>query len=167
MKGITIITKQSLHYKRAIALFILAYVAITIVATAAAILVDTLQPAPSAVSSMQDPGFRLTLPYEPLMNLAIWMACARLYFGKRIQQPKLYKEALVLGVLWLIIALPVDFICFVIIPNPISLSAHDFYVGQFPWIYLTYLAVLLSPLCYAAMVKLLRQPRHKVVQQSL
>ena len=149
-------TKQTLHYKRAIALFILAYVGITIVATAAAILVDALLKTPSAASNVQDLGFQLTLPYEPLMNLAIWMACAGLYFGKRIQQPNLYKEALALGVLWLVIALPVDFICFVIIPNPISLSARDFYVGQFPWIYLTYLAVLLSPLCYAAMVKLLR-----------
>jgi hypothetical protein len=26
-----------------------------------------------------------------------------------------------------------------------SMSATDFYVGQFPWIYLTYLAVLISP----------------------
>ena len=68
--------------------------------------------------------------------------------------------------LWLVIAVPVDFVCFVIIPNPISLSAHDFYLGQFPWMYLTYLAVLLSPLCYAALVKFLHHPRHKAVQQT-
>lgn len=159
-------TKQTLHYKRALALFILAYVSITIVATAVAILVDVLLHAPSATSGLHDLGFQLTVPYEPLMNLAIWMACAGLYFGKRTQQPHLYKEALALGILWLIIALPIDFMCFVVIPNPISLSAHDFYIGQFPWIYLTYLAVLLSPLCYAVLGKFLHQPLHKEIQQS-
>ena len=158
--------KQTLRYKRAITMFLLAYVGVTIVAVAFSFLVDALLHAPSATSGMQDLGFRLTLPYEPLMNLVIWMAGAGLYFGKRIQQPNLYKEALALGALWLVIALPVDFAGFVLIPNPISLSVHDFYVGQFPWIYLTYLAVLLSPLCYAVMVKLLRQPRPKVGQQS-
>jgi len=159
-------TKQTLRYKRAITMFLLAYVSITIVAAAASILVDVLLHAPSASSSLQDLGFQLTLPYEPLMNLAIWMACAGLYFSKRAQQPNRYKEALVLGGLWLVIALPVDFVCFVMIPNPISLSLHDFYLGQFPWIYLTYLAVLLSPLCYAALVKLLHHPRNKAVQQA-
>jgi len=159
-------TKQTLRYKRAITMFLLAYVSVTIVAAAASILVDMLLHAPSVSSSLQDPGFQLTLPYEPLMNLAIWMACAGLYFGKRTQQPNRYKEALALGALWLVIALPVDFVCFVMIPNPISLSMHDFYLGQFPWIYLTYLAVLLSPLCYVALVKLLRHRRNKVVQQA-
>jgi hypothetical protein len=159
-------TKPTLRYKRAIPIFLLAYVGVTIVAAAASILVDVLLHALSASSSLQDLGFQLTLPYEPLMNLAIWMACAGLYFGKRTSQPHLYKEALALGALWLVIALPVDFVCFVMIPNPISLSAHDFYLGQFPWIYLTYLAVLLSPLCYTALLKLLRHLRNQSVQQA-
>lgn len=159
-------TKQTLRYKRAILLLLLAYVGITIVAAAASILLDVLLHAPSASSGLQDLGFRLTQPYEPLMNLAIWMACAGLYLSKRVPHPNLYKEALALGSLWLVIAVPVDFVCFVIIPNPISLSAHDFYLGQFPWMYLTYLAVLLSPLCYAALVKFLHHPRHKAVQQT-
>jgi hypothetical protein len=159
-------TKEALRYKRAIPMFLLAYVSVTIVAAAASILVDVLLHAPSASSGLQDLGFQLTLPYEPLMNLAIWTACAGLYFGKHAQQPNCYKEALALGTLWLVIALPVDFVCFVMITNPISLSVHDFYLGQFPWIYLTYLAVLLSPLCYLALVKLLRRPRNKAVQQA-
>jgi hypothetical protein len=42
----------------------------------------------------------------------------------------------------------VDYVGFVLIKNPISLSAHDFYIGQFPWIYLIYLAIFVSPLLY-------------------
>ena len=56
-----------------------------------------------------------------------------------------------LGWLWLIIAVIVDYVGFVLIKNPISLSPHDFYIGQFPWIYLIYLAILVSPLCYVAL----------------
>ncbi|GCF08490.1 hypothetical protein [Dictyobacter arantiisoli] len=159
-------TKQTLRYKRALVIFLLAYIGVTIVAVAFSFLVDGLLHAPSATAGMKDLGFQLTLPYEPLMNLACWMAGAAFYFSQRAQQRSNYKEALALGALWLVIALPVDFVGFVLIPSPISLSPHDFYVGQFPWIYLTYLAVLLSPFCYVAMVKLLRQPRHKVGQQS-
>jgi len=159
-------TKQTIRYKRAITMFLLAYVSVTIVAVAASMLVDVLLHAPSASSGLQDLGFQLTVPYEPLMNLVIWIAGAGLYFGKQAQQPNRYKEALALGALWLVIALPVDFVGFVLIPSPISLSVHDFYLGQFPWIYLTYLAVLLSPLCYVTLVKLLRHPRNKAVQQA-
>ena len=45
----------------------------------------------------------------------------------------------------------VDYVGFVLIRNPISLSAHDFYIGQFPWIYLIYLAIFISPILCAAL----------------
>jgi len=59
------------------------------------------------------------------------------------------------GAFWLGVALPVDFVGFVLIKNPISLSPYDFYVGQFPWIYLIYIAVFLSPSCYVALTEFL------------
>jgi hypothetical protein len=40
---------------------------------------------------------------------------------------------------------------FVLIRNPLSLSPHDFYVGQFPWIYLIYVAIFLAPVCFVAL----------------
>jgi hypothetical protein len=43
----------------------------------------------------------------------------------------------------------VDYVGFALIKNPFSLSAHDFYISQFPWIYLIYLAILVSPILYA------------------
>jgi hypothetical protein len=57
---------------------------------------------------------------------------------------------LLLGALWLAIALPINFVGFVVIHTPPSMSAHDFYLGQFPWIYLVYAAAFLGPACAAA-----------------
>jgi len=52
-------------------------------------------------------------------------------------------------------ALVVDYVFFVLIKNPISLSPHDFYIGQSPWIYLIYVAILISPLCCMTLTRLL------------
>jgi hypothetical protein len=60
----------------------------------------------------------------------------------------LRREAWALGAFWLAAAVVMDYVGFVLIKNPISLSPHDFYIGQLPWIYLIYVAVLLSPFCY-------------------
>ena len=46
-------------------------------------------------------------------------------------------------------AIVVDYVGFVLIKNPISLTPHDFYIGQFPWIYLIY---IFAPLCKATLV---------------
>ena len=53
-----------------------------------------------------------------------------------------------LGGVWLGLAVIVDYVGFVLIKNPISLSPHDFYIGQAPWIYLIYVVVLVSPWLY-------------------
>lgn len=149
--------KTAFHYKRAIVTFLLAYVAITILATGLSLLVGAILHTPPAATSLQDQAYLLTEPFDPLLNLLVWMACAWLYFHKRTSEPGLYKEALALGACWLAIAVPVDFLGFVVIQNPLSLSPHDFYIGQFPWIYLIYLAVFLSPLCYVATVRIFLQ----------
>jgi hypothetical protein len=60
---------------------------------------------------------------------------------------------LVLGAFWLAAAMIGDYVCFVRIKNPISLSPHDFYIGQFPWIYLIYVAVLVAPLCSVMLMR--------------
>jgi hypothetical protein len=62
-------------------------------------------------------------------------------------------EALRLGAFWLALALPFDVIFFILVKSPYSLSFHDFYVGQLPWIYLVYAVLFVSPLCYVAIFR--------------
>ena len=79
-------------------------------------------------------------------NLATWLAFVWMYFRKTVVLSM--KRAWALGGFWLAIALPVDFFFYVMLPTPDQLSAHDYYVGQFPWIYLVYAIVLAAPVCY-------------------
>jgi hypothetical protein len=146
-------TQPPLQYKRAIVTFLLAYFAITVVATGFSLLVGALLGASPVTEPLQDPGYILSEKFLPLLNLIVWTPFSLLYFKKRTNRPGLRKEALALGAFWLAMALPVDFLGFVVIQSPLSLSAHDFYIGQFPWIYLIYLAVFMSPFCGTAFVK--------------
>jgi len=145
--------QRRLGFGRAILTFALAYVIITALAfglyeiIAAATGMHAAQP-------MKDPAYLLAEKYYPLLNLAVWVAGGWLYFRRRSGSSGNAKEALWLGAFWLLVALPVDLIGFVLIPNPLSLNAHDFYVGQFPWIYLTYLAVFIGPTSYVGLARL-------------
>jgi hypothetical protein len=89
----------------------------------------------------------------------VWTLFALVYFRKRRGAPsRWFKEPVQLGALWLAIALPADLVSAVLIKNPMSMTAHDFYIGQFPWIYLIYVAVFISPICGALVKQWLRRP---------
>ncbi|MFH5244390.1 hypothetical protein [Antrihabitans spumae] len=76
----------------------------------------------------------------PILNLAVWTCAARWYFsGRRLRYP-----AWPLGLAWLIVALLLDYLAFVVPTHPLSLDHTSFYLEQGPWIYLTYLAVAVS-----------------------
>ena len=141
--------QSDLDYKRAAWTFIAAYIVITILATAFSIAVAAFLRFPGeSVAAFPPPAYRFAERFFPLLNLMVWMAFAWLYFsGRHDRKPGLGKEAFALGAFWLAAAMAVDYICCVRIKNPISLDAHDFYVGQFPWIYLIYATVLLAPPC--------------------
>jgi hypothetical protein len=141
-------TSSSLNRKRAIGTFVLAYVAVTILGIALSLACSAILHAPDTVEPMQNAGYLLSERFFPGMNLLVWMSCAWIYFRSRPQVSR--EEAWRLGIFWLAIALVVDFVGFVLIKNPISLSPHDFYIGQFPWIYLIYVAILISPVSYVA-----------------
>ena len=127
-----------LDYKRAIWNFLLAYIAITIVATGFSIAIATYLHFPAGNASVfPPPAYEFAERFLPLLNLGVWVAFGWLYFRRRNSDgPTGAREALGLGVFWLASAVVVDYVFFVRIKNPISLNAHDFYVGQFPWIYL-------------------------------
>ena len=136
---------------RAIVTFVLAYVTVTILAIALSLSIGAITHSPETIEPLENTAYLLSERFLPLLNLLVWMACSWMYFRMRPQIPASRREATVLGCLWLIMAVMVDYVGFVLIKNPISLSPHDFYIGQFPWIYLIYLAILISPLCYVAL----------------
>jgi len=137
-----------LHYARAMEVFCLAYLTITVVAAGFSILLEAwLQPPPTA-DKVHSASYVLSERFYPLLNLIVWTAFSAFYFRRRAVAMRL---ALALGGVWLAFAVVVDYVAFVAIEHPYSLNARDFYVEQFPWIYLIYAAIVASPLLYAAL----------------
>jgi hypothetical protein len=148
---------MQLRYKRAVVTFVLAYVAITIVAIAFSIAIEVYGHFPPVNGpTFPTPAYLFAERFLPFLNLAVWMVFGWVYFRRRVGSEgrlALRGEALALGVFWLAGAVVVDYVCFVRIKNPISLNPHDFYVGQFPWIYLIYVTVLFAPLCSVMLMR--------------
>jgi len=138
-------------YTRAIVSFLAAYLIVTLLAIALSMAVEIAMHDPSTSDMVHSPSYLFAEKFFPIINLLVWTAFSWVYFKLRRNAPVLLREALVLGAFWLILAMLVDYVGFVLIKNPISLSAYDFYIGQFPWIYLIYLAILISPILYAAL----------------
>ena len=147
-----------LRFRRALGTFAAAYTAITILGIATTLAIAELGGIAETPEPLENPAYLLCERFLPALNLAVWTALALVYFRGRAD-PDLRPESLALGTFWLGLALAVDFVGFVWIQNPISLSAHDFYVGQFPWIYLIYVAVLASPRC-ALLLRRTREIHH-------
>jgi hypothetical protein len=89
--------------------------------------------------------------------LLVWPAFAWVYLRKR--QPRNrdgeLRETLRLSFFWLAAAMIVDFVCFVLIKHPCSLTPHGFYVEYEPWISLIYISIFLSPLICLGLLRLL------------
>ena len=148
--------QSRLKYGRAVWTFILAYVAVTILAIALSVSISIAMHVTGAMPPLENPAYLLSERFLPFLNLFVWMAFAGVYFkGRAGNELALRRESIALGVFWLLAAMLVDYVGFVLIKNSISLSPHDFYIGQFPWIYLIYVAVLLSPLCYLTLARTL------------
>jgi len=156
----------AVHYKRALITGISAYVAVTAALIGLFFLIAAIQHTGSYASPMKDPSYLLEEWLMPLANLLLWTAFALVYFGHRRDTAHPWSaEPLKLGALWLAMAIPLDFLDSVAIKSPEAMSAHDFYVGQAPWIYLVYAAVLISPVCAAA-IRLWLQRRHGGQRQA-
>ena len=137
-----------LRFLRAVLLFLLGYVLVTILAIALAMSVEVIMQPNHTGKMVLNPAYILSQRFYPLINLLVWIPISWIYFKAPRGDSDLRSEAWTLGAFWLALALIVDLVGFVIIENPISLSPYDFYVGQFPWIYLIYAAILLSPILY-------------------
>jgi hypothetical protein len=145
-----------IRYTRAIVTFILAYVVVTILAIALSFFIGAVGHMPQSDEPMKNEAYLVSERFLPLLNLLVWGIFAWFYFRGRMGNRELTglrREAWALGIFWLVAAVVVDYVGFVLIKNPISLSPHDFYIGQFPWIYLIYVAVLFSPFCYLILAR--------------
>jgi hypothetical protein len=141
-------TQVRIRYTRAVVTFLLAYIVVTILGIALSVSIGIVGHMPESAEPMKNEAYLVSERFLPLLNLLVWGMFAWVYFRGRMGGRELRREAWGLGVFWLVAAVVVDYVGFVLIKNPISLSPHDFYVGQFPWIYLIYAAVLFSPVCY-------------------
>jgi hypothetical protein len=139
---------KSLNVKWGITTFILSYIVLTILGFAAYyILAVLMHVSLSANFNIQtDKAYQLSQRIMVLINFATWFGFAWMYFQQTALQSM--KHAWALGGFWLILALPIDYIGYVVAPTPDQLTAHEYYVGQFPWIYMVYVIVLIAPACY-------------------
>ncbi len=142
---------SALRWKRGLTTGVIAYLIITGAGIGLFFLIAAIQHTGSYSTPVKDPSYLLEEWFLPLANLLIWTACGLAYFGQRRDTVHPWSwEPFRLGALWLALAVPADFLDSVAIKNPESMSAHDFYIGQAPWIYLIYAAVFISPACAAA-----------------
>ena len=142
------VTKQKLNIKWAVLTFILAYVVLTILGFALYFLVAALMHVSTSgtFNIRTDPAYMLSQQLMVPGNLVTWIGFAWMYFRKTALTSM--RHAWILGGFWLVVALPVDFIIYVLLPTPDQLTISDYYAGQFPWIYLVYITVLISPALY-------------------
>lgn len=127
--------------------FVVGYVAITIVATGFSLALESLMHVGNTTTPTENPAYVLSEKFFPLMNLLVWTASGWFYFRGQKLTAGSPRDAWLLGAVWLCAAVIVDFVGFVVIKNPISLTPREFYIGQFPWIYLIYVTVAIGPTC--------------------
>ncbi len=148
-------TARALDYRRAVLTFLGSYLLIEIVAALCSILVAAITHTNFSGNhaDVHNHAFVTSERFYPLINLISWMTFAGIYFRKPARRFSVAGEAVRLGAFWLALALPFDVIFFILVKSPYSLSFHDFYVGQVPWIYIVYAVLFVSPLCYVVLFR--------------
>jgi hypothetical protein len=138
-----------LNVRSATGYFISAYVIVTILAYLASYLVSVfikLPPDLPGGNMFDSPEFVKSVPYHLLINLLVWTAFSYMYFRNNQKRGFNTTAPIYLALFWLLAAMLTDLVFFVLIPSPVALSFHQFYVEYQPWISITYLIVFISPL---------------------
>jgi hypothetical protein len=96
---------------------------------------------------LEAPAFVATVPYHVLITLLVWPFFAWLYSRKRrpVSSQQESRQTLLLAALWLVAAVVVDFVGFVLVKNSWSMTPRELYVDYQPWITLIYISIFLSP----------------------
>ena len=145
-----------LNARSATSYFISAYIIVTILAYLASYLVSVfikLPPDPPGSNMFDSPEFVKSVPYHLLINLLVWTAFSYIYFRSNQKRGFNTKAPIYLALFWLLTAMLTDLVFFVLIPSPVALSFHQFYVEYQPWISITYLIVFISPLLSYKLIK--------------
>lgn len=145
-----------LNARSATGYFISAYIIVTILAYLASYLVSViikLPPDPPGGNMFDSPEFVKSVPYHLLINLLVWTAFSYIYFRSNQKRGFNTTAPIYLGLYWLLAAMLTDLVFFVLIPSPVALSFHQFYVEYQPWISITYLIVFISPLLSYKLIK--------------
>ncbi|HTJ37170.1 MAG TPA: hypothetical protein VL738_28415 [Dactylosporangium sp.] len=141
---------------RALGCFAAAYAIVTVLAGASTLIYATINHTEDAdaraVSPVLSPSFTATVPYHVLIMVLVFTPFACLYW-RRADGRDPVRETLRLSVVWTVAAVVVDFVGFVVVQNPWSLTPHQFYVDYQPWITLIYAAIFVSPWLRLAMAR--------------
>lgn len=89
-------------------------------------------------------AYERTKPYHPLYNIILFPIFGLLYL-KSLPNPSL-KEAIITGVIWVLITIVFDLFAWVIIKHPWSLTYKGFYIDYQPWITLIYISIFAGPI---------------------
>lgn len=96
-------------------------------------------------NATQFTAFKTTKPFHPIYNLLTFPVVSIWMMNGLSQMPS-FKQALAIGILWMVYGLILDVSFWIILPHPWRLTIHELFVEYQPWITLAYGAILISPL---------------------
>ncbi|WCM27396.1 hypothetical protein NDN01_00195 [Sphingomonas sp. QA11] len=135
-------------------LFIIAYLLTNIVNSAVTLSYQAIVRLPSAdeigLSWLKDPAYQATVPWHALISFVIFV-CTALWLNHHHAKASAWR----VGSAWALTAIVIDAIVYVGILGSTrwGLPPSDYYIGNQPWITLTYLGLLLAPVT-ARLIKL-------------
>lgn len=155
------------NFKKALLYFVYSYIIVTILASGISALAEIVFKLPTYIelglTMFDDPAFRMTVPYHLLINLVCWTFYGYIYLRNKVNDKYILKEAAFLGCFWLAVALPLDLVGWVLVKHPYSLTFHEFYIEYQPWISITYLIVLISPVISYGLLTLKKSFKNRPV----
>lgn len=89
-------------------------------------------------------GYEKTKPWHPLYNIIIFPIFGFIYMNG-LNNPTI-NEAIITGLIWMIICVIGDLVGWVLIKHPWRLTFKKFYIDYQPWITLIYIAIFLGPI---------------------
>ena len=99
---------------------------------------------PNTSQNGMSEAYERTRKYHPIYNLILFSYASWLFL-----RGELYLTAgiaLQTGFIWLVLDALLDMLLGVVIKHPFAKSWKDYYIGDQPWVTLSYLAVLLAPM---------------------
>ena len=127
-----------------------------------AMIFDPLSPQELGVSASQAPAYLMTIPYHPLLNLAVWPWFAWLYWRGLPSAIARKHEMINVGIFWAITTIIIDLIGWVLIPHVWAMTFKEFYIDYQPWITLIYLIIFASPVMVSYFYGLTKR-QHKAI----